>query len=151
MTKSAMYTKTVEWSDEDQSFIGYCPGIIGPCCHGDEEVDVYRDLCRIVDEWLEVAAQENKTPPPSTGGRNVGEVLLANTIPRHAQDFSKAIRRSDRLVVPSISPPWLTGNLRLRKAVLRKMPRPSSSNTNGTTQVYSSISTMKIHWFSWVG
>ena len=44
----------VEWSDEDQCFVGSCPGVIGPCCHGDDEAAVYRELCGIVDEWLEV-------------------------------------------------------------------------------------------------
>jgi hypothetical protein len=37
---SARYIKLVEWSDEDGSFVGQCPGIIGPCCHGDDEVTV---------------------------------------------------------------------------------------------------------------
>ena len=56
MTNSAEYTKIVEWSDEDQCFIGYCPGIIGPCCHGNDEGEVYRELCQIVDEWLKVSS-----------------------------------------------------------------------------------------------
>lgn len=55
MTASAKYIKIVEWSEEDQCFIGCCPGIIGPCCHGDNEVEVYRELCEIVDEWLTMA------------------------------------------------------------------------------------------------
>lgn len=58
MTNSAKYTKIVEWSDEDQCFIGYCPGIIGPCCHGNDEDEVYRELCQIVDEWLEVSSPQ---------------------------------------------------------------------------------------------
>ena len=49
----AQYVKIVEWSEEDQSYIGYCPGVIGPCCHGDDEVEVFRSLCEIVDEWLQ--------------------------------------------------------------------------------------------------
>ena len=52
MSESAKYIKIVEWSDEDECFIGYCPGIIGPCCHGDNEVEVFRQLCEIVDELL---------------------------------------------------------------------------------------------------
>jgi len=28
MSESAKYIKIVEWSDEDECFIGYCPGII---------------------------------------------------------------------------------------------------------------------------
>ena len=76
MTKSAKYIKSVEWSDEDQCFIGYCPGIIGPCCHGEDEIEVYRELYQIVDEWLEIAQQENKTLPPPTIGRNIAELLM---------------------------------------------------------------------------
>ncbi|MCY3555815.1 MAG: hypothetical protein OXH56_10880 [Gemmatimonadetes bacterium] len=77
MTKSARYIKIVEWSNEDECYIGYCPGIIGPCCHGDEEIEVYRQLCQIVDEWLEIAQQENKELPPPTIGRNLTELLMA--------------------------------------------------------------------------
>lgn len=57
MSESTKYIKIVEWSDEDECFIGYCSGIIGPCCHGDDEVEVFRQLCEIVDELL-VHAQE---------------------------------------------------------------------------------------------
>ena len=77
MTASAKYVKIVEWSDTDQSYIGYCPGIIGPCCHGDDEVEVYRNLCQIVDEWLQIAVQENGTLLPPTVGRNVAGLLLS--------------------------------------------------------------------------
>ena len=55
MTDSAKYIKIVKWSEDDQCFIGYCPGVIGPCCHGDDEVEVYRELCEIVEEWIEIA------------------------------------------------------------------------------------------------
>ena len=76
MNRSANYVKIVEWSDEDESFIGYCPGIIGPCCHGDDEIEVYRELCQIVDEWLEIAQKDNKELPPPTIGRNLAELLM---------------------------------------------------------------------------
>ena len=47
MTKSAQYIKIVEWSDEDKTYIGYCPGVIGPCCHGDDNVEAFLILsCR---------------------------------------------------------------------------------------------------------
>ena len=66
MTDSAQYIKIVKWSDDDQCFIGFCPGIIGPCCHGDNEVEVYRELCQIVDEWIKIAQQEDEVLPPPT-------------------------------------------------------------------------------------
>jgi predicted RNase H-like HicB family nuclease len=69
MTKSAGYVKIVEWSDEDAAFVGQCPGIIGPCCHGDDEVEVYRTLCQIVEEWIASAQQKGKPLPPSKAGK----------------------------------------------------------------------------------
>lgn len=75
MTDRAKYIKIVKWSDEDQCFVGFCPGIIGTCCHGDDEVEVYRELCEIVDEWIEIARQENKVLPPPTIKWNVEKLL----------------------------------------------------------------------------
>ena len=76
MSESAKYIKIVEWSDEDECFIGYCPGIIGPCCHGDNEVEVFRQLCKIVDELLAHAEKKNKPLPLPTIGRNLEELLV---------------------------------------------------------------------------
>ena len=75
MTDSAQYIKIVKWSDEDQCFIGFCPGIIGPCCHGDDEVEVYRELCEIVDEWIEIAQQEDEVLPPPTIKWNIEKLI----------------------------------------------------------------------------
>ncbi len=75
MKDSARYIKIVEWSEEDQCFVGQCPGIIGPCCHGDNEAEVYNELCRIVEEWLEMAKKENKELPPPTIGKNIAKQL----------------------------------------------------------------------------
>ncbi|EAR22675.1 hypothetical protein [Nitrococcus mobilis] len=75
MKESARYIKIVEWSDEDESFVGQCPGVIGPCCHGDDEAQVYAELCNIVDEWIELMKQEGKPLPPPTAGRNVAEKI----------------------------------------------------------------------------
>lgn len=77
MTDSAHYVKIVEWSAEDQCFVGHCPGVIGPCCHGDDEVEVYRELCQIVEEWLEIARQENRPLPASTSGKSLAEQLAS--------------------------------------------------------------------------
>ena len=70
MNDSARYIKIVEWSDEDQCFVGQCPGVVGPCCHGDDEAELYAELCQIVDEWLEILKQDGKPLPPPTAGRD---------------------------------------------------------------------------------
>jgi predicted RNase H-like HicB family nuclease len=77
MKESANYLKLVEWSEEDQVFVGQCPGIIGPCCHGDSEIEVYKELCMIVDEWLEVAKDGNEELPSPTTGRKIAEQILS--------------------------------------------------------------------------
>ena len=76
MKESARYVKIVEWSDEDQSFVGQCPGIIGPCCHGDDEAQVYRELCQIVEEWIDTMRQDGKPLPPPTAGRNLAAKIV---------------------------------------------------------------------------
>lgn len=76
MIESAKYIKIVEWSDEDECFTGYCPGITGPCCHGDDEVEVYRQLCEIVDELLAHAQKKNIPLPHPTIGRNLENYLM---------------------------------------------------------------------------
>jgi predicted RNase H-like HicB family nuclease len=73
VTDSARYIKLVEWSDEDQCFVGQCPGIIGPCCHGNDEAQVYAELCEIVDEWIEQLKQNGKSLPEPTAGKNIAE------------------------------------------------------------------------------
>ncbi len=71
MTDSARYLKIVEWSEEDQCFVGQCPGVIGPCCHGEDEAEVYAELCGIVEEWIETMKRDGKPLPTQTTGRDV--------------------------------------------------------------------------------
>ena len=75
MNESARYIKIVEWSDEDQCFVGQCPGIVGPCCHGDNEAEVYAELCEIVDEWIDIFKQDGKPLPPPTAGQGIAEKI----------------------------------------------------------------------------
>lgn len=60
MKDSAKYLKIVEWSEEDQVFVGQCPGVIGPYCHGkNKKIKMYKKLCAIVDDWLKIAKKKN--------------------------------------------------------------------------------------------
>lgn len=68
MNASARYIKLVEWSEEDDCFVGRCPGIIGPCCHGDDEAAVYAQLCDIVEDWIDLMLRDGKPLPPATAG-----------------------------------------------------------------------------------
>jgi predicted HicB family RNase H-like nuclease len=63
------YLKIVEWSAEDNCFVGSAPPLIGPCCHGADEVKVYRELCDIVKEWVTLLKKDGKPLPDPLGGK----------------------------------------------------------------------------------
>ena len=50
MKDSARYVKIVAWSEEDQCYVGSCPGLFLGGCHGDDERKVFEELCEIVEE-----------------------------------------------------------------------------------------------------
>lgn len=69
MKDSSRYAKVVSWSEEDQVYIGYAPGLVfGGCCHGDDEKTVFAELCEIVDEWIEIFGEDGMPLPPATAG-----------------------------------------------------------------------------------
>ena len=71
MKESARYAKVVEWSEEDQCYVGSAPGLIFGGCHGNDERAVFDELCRIVDEAIAVYQRQGKPLPPPTSGRVV--------------------------------------------------------------------------------
>jgi predicted RNase H-like HicB family nuclease len=75
MKESAHYVKIVEWSEDDKAFVGQCPGIVGPCCHGDDEAEVYRELCQIVEEWIDIARKDGRPLPPPTAGKDIARLI----------------------------------------------------------------------------
>lgn len=51
MKKSDLYHKWIEWSEEDQIYIGKCPDLITGI-HGDDPVKLYRELCEVVEDVI---------------------------------------------------------------------------------------------------
>jgi predicted RNase H-like HicB family nuclease len=76
MKESAKYAKIVEWSDKDQCFVGSCPGLIYGGCHGDDEKQVFEELCSIVEEVIEIYKKDNNPLPPPTSGRDYANKML---------------------------------------------------------------------------
>ena len=69
MKKSDRYLKIVEWSEEDQCYVGTCPGLMLGGIHGDDEADVYKELCQAVEEWIEIYEQDGEPLPEATTGK----------------------------------------------------------------------------------
>ena len=70
MKDSARYAKIVEWSEEDQCYVGSSPGLIYGGCHGDDEKAVFDDLCSIVEEAIALYRADGRPLPPPTSGKD---------------------------------------------------------------------------------
>ncbi|MBU1487328.1 hypothetical protein KKH56_04685 [bacterium] len=75
MTQGAKYVKIVEWSEEDRCFIGSCPELFYGGCHGDNEREVFDELCQIVEETIDLYRQDAKPLPSPLSGREFVNVL----------------------------------------------------------------------------
>jgi predicted RNase H-like HicB family nuclease len=70
MKDSARYAKIVEWSEEDQCYVGSSPGLILGGCHGPDEKAVFAELCDVVEETVALYKKDGKPLPPATSGRD---------------------------------------------------------------------------------
>ncbi len=91
------YIKLVEWSEEDQCYVGSIPGWIGQCCHGENEEKVYHELCQIVDEWIEIYKNENLNLPTPTNKKYSGKFQLRLGSDLHKILTLKAMEKGDSL------------------------------------------------------
>lgn len=82
MNSSARYVKIVEWSDDDQCFVGSCPGLLYGGCHGDDEKAVFAELCQIVEETVKLYEAESRPLPPATSGYDWANAIINTTTNR---------------------------------------------------------------------
>jgi hypothetical protein len=62
MKESDQYHKWVEWSEEDQAYIGKCPDLITGI-HGDDSVVLYAELCDVVEDVIHHLEAEGRVLP----------------------------------------------------------------------------------------
>ena len=75
MSGEARYVKIVEWSTKDRCFIGSCPELFYGGCHGDNEHEVFDELCQIVKETIKLYRQDGKPLPPPLSNREFVNAL----------------------------------------------------------------------------
>ena len=75
MNEKARYVKIVEWSEQDRCFIGSCPELFYGGCHGDNEHEVFDELCHIVEETINLYRQDDKPLPSPLSGREFVNAL----------------------------------------------------------------------------
>jgi len=57
------YHKWVEWSEEDNAYLGKCPDLITGI-HGDDPVRLYAELCETVEDVIRHFEREGRRLPP---------------------------------------------------------------------------------------
>ncbi|OGV66413.1 MAG: hypothetical protein A2498_13010 [Lentisphaerae bacterium RIFOXYC12_FULL_60_16] len=87
MKASDRYLKIVEWSEEDQCYVGTCPGLMLGGIHGDNEANVYKELCQAVEAWIDIYKRDGEPLPEATAGREYSGKFVV----RVGQDVHKAL------------------------------------------------------------
>ena len=81
------YLKIVEWSEEDQCYVGTCPGLMLGGVHGNNETKVYKELCQAVEEWIEIYQEDGDPLPAATAGKEYSGKFVV----RVGKDLHKAL------------------------------------------------------------
>ncbi len=98
MKESDKYLKIVEWSEEDQCYVGTCPGLFLGGCHGDDEAKVYKELCKLVDDNIALYKADNKPlPKPTKKKEYSGKFLLRTGKEFHKILSIKALQSNESL------------------------------------------------------
>lgn len=96
--RAARFVKFVEWSDEDQIFIGRCPTLFMGGCHGADEAKVYAELCQIVEEWIEILETDGHPLPEAPDKKEFsGKFVLRVEPALHRRLALKALASGESL------------------------------------------------------
>ena len=87
MKTSDQYLKIVEWSEDDQCYVGTCPGLMLGGVHGDNEAKVYKEICQAVEEWIEIYQEDGDLLPSATAGKEYSGKFVV----RVGKDLHKAL------------------------------------------------------------
>ena len=93
MKASDNYIKIVEWSEEDQCYVGSCPALMLGGVHGDDETKVYKELCVVVDEWIAQYQKDGDPLPAPTAGKTFsGKFVLRLEPELHRTLYMESLR-----------------------------------------------------------
>jgi predicted HicB family RNase H-like nuclease len=92
------YLKVVEWSEEDQCYVGTAPGLIIGGVHGKSQEKVFKELCTVVEEAVSTLHKEGKALPPETASRDFsGKIALRVPPSLHKKIAIKAQQRGESI------------------------------------------------------
>ncbi len=92
------YLKVVEWSDEDNCYIGTAPGLFVGGVHGKNEVKVFEDLCNVIDDVIKTIHKTGMTLPEPTINRTFsGKIALRIPPDLHKALFINAMQSDESI------------------------------------------------------
>ena len=96
--QAARYAKFVEWSDEDNCFIGRCPELMLGGVHGNDEAKVYAELCAAVEEMVELIHTDGHEMPHPLGKKGFSGKFVLRVEPAiHRRLAAKALAAGESL------------------------------------------------------
>ena len=96
--KTHHYALLVEWSEEDQIWIGRCPELFFGGVHGRDRTKVYAELCEVVDEHVALARKDNAPLPDALAGKSFsGKFILRTSSEHHRLLALRALQNGDSL------------------------------------------------------
>ena len=98
MKPSDEYLKVVQWSEEDGCYVGTCPGVLRGGVHGDDETAVYKELCEVVAETIELYKSDARPLPKPTASRTYsGRFVLRVDKELHQTLAIRALQQGESL------------------------------------------------------
>ncbi len=98
MKPSDRYLKIVEWSHQDSSYVGTCPGLMLGGVHGKDEAKVYKELCRVVEEWIRIHEEDREPLPEPTAGKEYSGKFVVRVGKELHKDLAiRALRAGESL------------------------------------------------------
>ena len=96
--QAARYVKFVEWSDEDDCFIGRCPELMLGGVHGTDEAKVYAELCAAAEEMVALILSDGQEMPrPLARKPFSGKFVLRVEPALHRRLAAKALAAGESL------------------------------------------------------
>ena len=95
---SANYLKVVEWSEEDNCFVGTAPGLFIGGVHGKNEAEVFRELQEEVESTISLMQKEGMSLPSATANKDYsGKIALRISHDLHKRLALKATQVGESL------------------------------------------------------
>ncbi|MBU0478791.1 toxin-antitoxin system HicB family antitoxin [bacterium] len=93
---SDYYLKIVEWSEEDQCYVGMAPGLIIGGVHGESQKKVFYELCEAVEEAIQILQKEGRPLPAATANKDYsGKIALRIPSQLHKVLTAKAFQAGE--------------------------------------------------------